>query len=232
MAVQAKLRAASDAEIWEQVIAPIEWDTDAEEAPEVIREIKDRLVIMGQPAGVAPEKAEQVAEHLYATAFGTATRQKDRYLTRAGLLRLFHQRTHVSLPASVANTLFAAEERDEFAPPDFEHRLPPGQNYRNWGALSPSVLGSKDTTPRGLNMTAARLSPGAISEEQLKPLAAQRGFQESEAGNVPARLVELSDEAACDGIAHVRKDDRDRPRLPLDGNGHRRRTCQDANVAA
>ena len=42
----------------------------------------------------------------------------------------------------------AAEERDEFAPPDFEHRLPPGQNYRNWGALSPSVLGSKDTTPR------------------------------------------------------------------------------------
>src|SRR6516164_2622979 len=26
---------------------------------------------------------------------------------------------------------------------------PSGQNCRNWGALSPSVLGSKDTTPRG-----------------------------------------------------------------------------------
>jgi len=43
----------------------------------------------------------------------------------------------------------AAESSDEFAPPDFEHRLPPGQTYRNWGALSPSVLGSKDTTRRG-----------------------------------------------------------------------------------
>src|SRR5262249_34695467 len=42
----------------------------------------------------------------------------------------------------------AAERSDEFAPPDFEHRLPPGQNYPSWGALSPSVLGPKDTIPR------------------------------------------------------------------------------------
>ena len=106
---QASLRAASDAQmIWQRLIAPIEWDTDAEEAPEVIREIKDRLVMMGQPAGVAPDKAEEVAEHLYATAYGTATRQRDRHLTRADLLRLFHERTHVSLPAATANALLAA----------------------------------------------------------------------------------------------------------------------------
>ncbi|WP_426420305.1 hypothetical protein [Bradyrhizobium genosp. A] len=108
MAVQAHLRGSSDAQIWQQLIAPIEWDMDAEEAPEIIREIKDRLVIMGQPVGVAPDKAEEVAEHLYATAYATATRQRDRSLTRADLLRLFHDRTHVSLPAAAANALFAA----------------------------------------------------------------------------------------------------------------------------
>jgi hypothetical protein len=48
-----------------------------------------------------------------------------------------------------------------------------------------------------------------------------------EAGDVPARLVERRDEAAGDGIAHVHKDDRDRPRLPLEGSGHRGPGCHD-----
>ena len=107
-AVQAFLRSASDAQIWQQVITPIEWDTDAEEAPEVIREIEDRLVVLGEKLGVTPDKAADVADHLYATAFATATRQKDRCLMRAGLLRLFQERTRVSLPAATANALFAA----------------------------------------------------------------------------------------------------------------------------
>jgi hypothetical protein len=107
-AVQAFLRTASDALIWQQLIAPIEWDTEAEEAPEVIQEIKDRLVVLGEASGVMPDKAEDVADHLYAIAYATATRQKDRYLTRASLLRVFHERTHLSLPAATANVLLAA----------------------------------------------------------------------------------------------------------------------------
>ena len=74
-------------------------------------------------------------------------------------------------------------------------------------------------------MIAARLSPGAI--EQLKPLASQRGFQGGEAGDLPTGTVEPRDDAAGDGVAHVRKDDRDRPRLPLEGNRRRGRVCQD-----
>ena len=35
------------------------------------------------------------------------------------------------------------------------------------------------------------------------------------------------DDAKGDGIARARKDDRDRPRLPLDGSGRRGRVCQD-----
>src|SRR5262249_33988938 len=54
-----------------------------------------------------------------------------------------------------------------------------------------------------------------------------RGFRATEAGDVPARLVEPWDDAAGDGFAHVPKDDWDRPRLTLDGNGRRSRVCQD-----
>jgi hypothetical protein len=106
-ALQGFISSASNQQIWQQLIAPIEWDTSAEETPEVIRQIKDRLVIMGEPGGVSPNKAEDVAEHLYATAYTTATRQKDRCLTRADLTRLFHDRTTVSLPAAVAYRLLA-----------------------------------------------------------------------------------------------------------------------------
>ena len=69
----------------------------------------------------------------------------------------------------------------------------------DWGAVS------------GLNMIAARFRPGAISE----------GSSSHEAGDVPTRAVEPRDDAAGDGIAQVRKHDRDGQRLPLDGNGAR-----------
>jgi hypothetical protein len=94
--VQSFLRTASDSLIRQKLIAAIEWDTDAEEAPQVIRDIKDRLVIMGEPFGVTPDSAEAVADHLYSIAYAAATRQKDRFLTRADLLRVFHDRTRVS----------------------------------------------------------------------------------------------------------------------------------------
>jgi len=74
---------------------------------EIVREVKDRLVVLGEKTGVTPDRAEAAAEHLYAAAFGTATRQKDRCLMRADLLRLFHELTHLSLPAATATALFA-----------------------------------------------------------------------------------------------------------------------------
>ena len=47
--------------------------------------------------------------------------------------------------------------------------------------------------------------PGSDLQEQFKPLAAQRGFEEGEAGDVPTRAVEPRDDALGDGVAHVRK---------------------------
>src|SRR6516225_5631218 len=79
----------------------------------------------------------------------------------------------------------------------------------------------------GIEHDCGPLEPGRDFREQLKPLASQRGFEVGEAGSVPARLVEPRDNALADGVGHVRKDDRDGPRLPLDVNGRRGPDYQD-----
>src|SRR5262252_8180595 len=79
----------------------------------------------------------------------------------------------------------------------------------------------------GIEHDCGPLEPGRDLREQLKPLASQRGFEAGEAGDVPAPAIEPRDEAAGDGIGHAYKDDRDRPRLPLEGSGRWDRACQD-----
>src|SRR5712671_1969526 len=59
------------------------------------------------------------------------------------------------------------------------------------------------------------LQPRSDLQEQFKPLTSQRGFQDGKAGGVPVRTVKPHDEAAGNRVDHIRKDDRDRPRLPL-----------------
>ncbi|QSR85309.1 hypothetical protein [Methylacidimicrobium sp. B4] len=103
--VQTFLQEASDAEIWKRMIAVVEWDTEAEEVPEIVREIEDRLVLLGKEAFVAPDKSKEVADSLFKTVFETATREKDPFLTRAKLWELFYERTYVSMPAATANML-------------------------------------------------------------------------------------------------------------------------------
>src|SRR6516162_2929249 len=63
------------------------------------------------------------------------------------------------------------------------------------------------------------LEPGGDLREKLRPLTSHRGFEIGEASDVSTRAVEPRDDTAGDGIGHSRKDDRDRPRLPLEGNG-------------
>src|SRR5262249_14741348 len=69
-------------------------------------------------------------------------------------------------------------------------------------------------------MIAARLSPGAISESSSSRLPSTVAF-------VPTRAVKPRDDAAGDGVGHAHKDDRDRPRLPLEGNRRLGGACQD-----
>src|ERR1700730_1027886 len=64
------------------------------------------------------------------------------------------------------------------------------------------------------------LEPRRDLQEELKVLAVQRGIAEvCEAGDVPSRAVEPRNDALGDRVGHARNDDRNRPRLSLEGNG-------------
>ena len=243
--VQAFLRTASDAMICEQLIAPVEWDTEAEEAPEVVQEIKDRLVVLGQTSGVTPEKAESVAAHLYEIAYGTATRQKDRFLTRAEVLRVFHERTHVSMPTAIYDVLLATIPR-HLATPGVEGSgvLPLAVGGQNWAVGRPpplpsryyargTVLGDIERrlaaypilvllggTGVGKSVTAAGHAAASTSIWVGVNL---RGVRSGALKNMLDRVVaELTAEG---GLTHVVLDDIELP-APIDLAERPRRTCQ------
>ena len=76
-------------------------------------------------------------------------------------------------------------------------------------------------------MIATRLSPGAISESSSSHLPPSEGSYAPKPVIFPPGWLRCCDDAAGDGIGHIRKDDRDRPRLPLEGNGRRGPACHD-----
>ena len=108
-AVQAFLREADGATIWDRLISRVEWDTDAAEAPEVVQEIEDDLVVLGQSRGISIDEAEKVAAHLYEAAWAVATtRERDRLLVRADALRIFDEKTRMSVPQAAYSMLLAS----------------------------------------------------------------------------------------------------------------------------
>jgi len=107
-AVQAFLRTTDTAGIWERLISRVEWDTDAAEAPQVVQDIKDTLVEWGHSRGVSAEAAENVVADLYERAWSVATaRDTDRSLVRADALRVFDEKTRVSVPEAALSALLA-----------------------------------------------------------------------------------------------------------------------------
>ena len=59
--------------------------------------------------------------------------------------------------------------------------------------------------------------------EQFQPLAPHCPFQMDKAGNIPSGARQAGNEAGADRVGNVTKYDRDRPRLPLERSGYRRR---------
>ena len=76
-------------------------------------------------------------------------------------------------------------------------------------------------------MIAARLSPGVISESSSSHLPPSEASKLAKPVTFPLGRLSRALDAAGDGITHARKHDRDRPRLPLEGNGRRGPVCQD-----
>src|SRR5215471_917559 len=79
----------------------------------------------------------------------------------------------------------------------------------------------------GSNMMAARLSPGAISESSSSHLPPSEGSKVAKPVMFPPGWLSRGTMPLATGFAHGRKDDRDRPRPPLDGSGRRGIACQD-----
>jgi hypothetical protein len=107
-AVQAFLRDTDARGIWERLIAHVEWDTEAADAPEVVQGIRDILVELGQPRGIPSNEAEKIAAQLYEAAWAAATaREGGRSLVRADAIRIFDEKTRVSLPQPALSTLLS-----------------------------------------------------------------------------------------------------------------------------
>jgi hypothetical protein len=110
--VQAFLRQADNSAIWQRLISRVEWDTDAAEAPQVVQEIKDRLVVWGHARRIPAAEAEKVAAHLFDRAWSVAAMQeRDRFLSLAEAIRLFDEKTQISLPQPVVAALLSVFEQ-------------------------------------------------------------------------------------------------------------------------
>ena len=105
-AVQTFLRDTDTRGIWERLIARVEWDTAAAEAPAVVQEIRDILVTLGQPRGIPSSDAEKLTAQLYEAAWAVVTaRNGDRSLVRADAIRIFDEKTRMSVPQAAFSTL-------------------------------------------------------------------------------------------------------------------------------
>lgn len=136
--VQDFIRGATDEVLWTELIAPIEWDLKAETTASIIQAVRDKLVVLGSHKHVSSDRAELVAEHLYAHANETATRQRDRSLGRAELFRLFDEKTRQSLPADIYDRLISA----------MGAHLPTPVGTTTIGAAAPAIRSSPPVPPR------------------------------------------------------------------------------------
>jgi hypothetical protein len=92
------LRTATDAQVIEDLVVPIEWVTAAPSSFDLIQSIKNELILHGEGKGINAITSENVLGALHAEAWSVATKQNDRALDRAGFLRLFDQHTRVPVP--------------------------------------------------------------------------------------------------------------------------------------
>lgn len=92
-------------EFLNDVVQPIEWETEAADTEEVRRGVLDRLVEYGDRRGVSPSIAKRVASVLFDEAWRVVTQDRNRWLTRARFLEIFEETTTVPVPISALDRL-------------------------------------------------------------------------------------------------------------------------------
>ena len=94
------LNGANSNDVFDKLIHPIRWLTDAENSEGITKNIRDILVNCGSYQRIFASDAEKVLGELYYQAWVTATNDKNRALTRADFVRIFSQMTSISIPIS------------------------------------------------------------------------------------------------------------------------------------
>ena len=94
------LKKAGPQQIYEQLIEPIAWETNSEEASSVERSIREKLVLHGnrQIIPIPPSDAKKVVNHLLEEALMVATQKEDRELTKARFLEILDEKTAHRVP--------------------------------------------------------------------------------------------------------------------------------------
>ncbi len=201
---------ASPADLFAQVIQPVEWMAGQQDGDSLVRDIKDLLVLHGVASSIAPADAELAFDALYTAAFDAAKQKGGVPLNRAQFLRIFAGATGVHVPKQVLLTLVRAAlspARGDLAvqvqpialegppplPPQYFRRVASEQALN--AALSVGTALLHGSTGSGKTLTAASTLVGN------EPLwLTLRDLSPSE---VKARLVAASEQLRMGAIART-----------------------------
>ena len=94
------LKKAGPQQIYEQLIEPVAWETNSEEASSVEKSIREKLVLHGnrQNIPIPPSDAKKVVDHLLEEALMVAAQKDNRELTKARFLEIFEEKTTRRVP--------------------------------------------------------------------------------------------------------------------------------------
>lgn len=98
--VKAFLESATPAGVIERLILPIEWSTGLGDSDDLVRTIKNALVLHGEKTGASPGDSHKVLDALYRRVFETASSEAAPPLTRTDFLRVFEDATSSQVPFS------------------------------------------------------------------------------------------------------------------------------------
>lgn len=148
------LDVASATDVLSGLVDKIHWDTEADSVDEVVRKVRDRLVMFGRTVNVDHAASEAVAEVLFERAFLEATKENRRYLTSADFIREFEEKTLVQIPRKYMMMLLGHLDT---APAQRARRaglgvLPPGGAPERAAALPEAV-----PPPQGPNGSALKM---------------------------------------------------------------------------
>src|SRR6516164_2203867 len=102
-----------------------------------------------------------------------------------------------------------------------------GSTLSDRAAVSSEGIKADAMAVSGLNINAARFRPGAISVSSSSHLPPSVGSRKAKPVMFPPGWLTRATRPLRTGSPTAAKTDRDRPRLPLEGNGRRGRLCQD-----